>query len=150
MRWKLITWLTIKATELSNLVLKQIVWPYQFEAYQHMSQNSLGYKYQAYLKRHKIEYKPNLIKHDMKHIILGYDMKMPGELEIVAFLIGNKSYNKIGVIYLLICLLIVPEYSLKLVKHYKRGKAAKCLKHYRIDSFVEADLNKTREFLNIK
>lgn len=149
MRWRIATWLTIQATELSGFILKNRAWPYALSDYKHLPKNSLGYHYYTCISEHKIDYKPNLVKHDMKHIILGYDMSIQNELNIVAFLIGNNSYNKFGVIYLLVCLLIVPEHSIKLIKHYKRGKTAKCLKNYQIELFVEADIKKTRKLLNI-
>lgn len=149
MRWKIATWLTIQATELSGFFLSNRPWPYALTDYEHLPKNTLGYHYHTCIAEHQIEYKPNLIKHDMKHIILGYDMTIQNELNIVAFLIGNNSYNKFGVIYLIVCLLIVPEYSVKLIKHYKRGKAANRLKDYNIESFVETDLIKIRKLLNI-
>ena len=91
MRWKLVIWLTVQATNLSNFLLKNRGWKYTFKDYKKMPKNTLGFQYYAYLQKNKLSYKPNLIKHDIKHILLGYEMKMPGEMDIVAFLIGNKS-----------------------------------------------------------
>ena len=149
MRWKLVTWLTIQATELSGFLLRNRAWRYDLSDYEKMPGNTLGGQYYLYLKRHQITFKANLVKHDMKHIILGYEMKMPGELDIVAFLIGNKSFNKTGVVYLFICLLIVPEYLPKLRYHYRRGKQAHCLRDYDLSQLVEVDLNTIRKNLNI-
>ncbi len=149
MRWKFVTWLTIQATELSGLVLRERDWPYDLSDYGKMKKGSLGFKYYQCINSKKIEYKAKLIKHDMKHLILGYDMTIKDELNIVAFLLGNKSANKVSIFYLLICLLIVPEYIPKLTKHYKRGKAAQRLKNYNLSVFVEQDLIIIRDKLNI-
>jgi ubiquinone biosynthesis protein Coq4 len=149
MRWQLVTWLTIQATELSDILLKNRNWKYKLSDYQRMAKGTLGHTYWQYIHDNQIEYKPNLIKHDMKHIILGYEMKMPAELDIVAFLVGNKSYNKVAVVYLLVCLLIVPEYALKLKPHYQRGQQARCLRDFDLRDFVEKDLKTIRKHLNI-
>ena len=149
-RWKIVTWLTIQATEISGLVLKERNWPFQPSDYSKMHKTSLGYHNHICISSQKIEYKANLIKHDMKHIILGYDMTIKNELNIVAFLIGNKSANKVSIFYLIVCLMFVPDYLPKLRKHYNRGKTAKRLKNYDLSIFVTQDLQETRNHLNIK
>jgi hypothetical protein len=93
MRWKLVEWLTVKATDLSDLLLSSRHWNYTLKDCSEMPTNSLGYGLYDYLEKTNLSYKPNLIRHDMKHILLNYEMKMPDELKIHAFLIGNKSYN---------------------------------------------------------
>ncbi|MFD1551060.1 hypothetical protein [Putridiphycobacter roseus] len=149
MRWKIVEWLTIQATNLSDFLLRNRSWKYQYSDYVDLPKNTIGYHYYAYLRKNKLTYKPNLIKHDIKHILLGYGMKMPGEMEIVAFLIGNKSYNKVGVLYLFTCLLIVPEYLPQLVQHYKRGKNATCLREINLEDIIDKDLTTVRIALNI-
>ncbi|MDX1350438.1 MAG: hypothetical protein R3279_09335 [Putridiphycobacter sp.] len=149
MRWRLVTWLTIQATELSGYLLAERNWKYVLADYQTMPTNSVGRLYYNCIEAKTIEYKPNLVKHDMKHIILGYNMDIKNELNIIAFLIGNKSHNKVGLIYLLVCLCIVPEYIPKLRKHYQRGKQSKRLRDFEIDSFVEMNINDVRNTLNI-
>ena len=149
MRWKLVTWLTIQATEVSGIVLKDRDWPHKAEDYGLMPKLSVGHQYSKLISSKTIEYKPNLVKHDMKHIILGYDMNIRNELNIVAFLIGNRSSNKVSIFYLIICLLIVPEYLFQLKKHFKRGRSANRLKDYNIASLVEHDLKSVRQILNI-
>ena len=93
-----------------------------------MSEESLGFKLHTYLLKTNLTYKPNLIRHDLKHILLNYEMKMPDELKIHAFLIGNKSYNLMGIFYLFICIVIVPEIIPVLIKEYKRGQKVTCFK----------------------
>jgi ubiquinone biosynthesis protein Coq4 len=114
-----------------------------------MPSNSLGYGLFDYLEKTNLTYKPNLIRHDMKHILLNYEMKMPVELKIHAFLIGNKSYNLMGIIYLIICVIIVPEIIPDLKKEYVRGQNATCLKNIDLQHYIKNDLNETRLQLSI-
>ncbi len=149
MRWKLVTWLTVKATDLSNILLKPRDWDTNISTYKAMPTNSLGLLYFNYLKQHNISFKPNLIRHDMKHILLGYEMEMPDELKIHAFLIGNKSYNLMGIFYLMICLLFVPEIIPRLYQEYKRGQYAVCLKDIDLQQFIDHDISIVRRKFRI-
>jgi len=149
MRWKFVTWLTVQATNLSNIILKSRRWNFDLKDFETMPECSLGYQLQLYLKRNFIEFKPNLIRHDIKHILLGYEMKMPDELKIHAFLLGNKSYNSLGMIYLLVCILIVPEIIPKLVSENKRGKNADCLHAIILQDYLTQDINSLRQKFNI-
>jgi ubiquinone biosynthesis protein Coq4 len=149
MRWKLVEWLTVKATDLSDLLLSSRNWDYTITDCSEMPKNSLGYGLYDYLEKTNLSYRPNLIRHDMKHILLDYEMKMPDELKIHAFLIGNKCYNLMGIIYLGICVLIVPEIIPELKQEYKRGQKAKCLKNIDLQQFVKQDIKNVRKHLLI-
>lgn len=144
MRWKLITWLTVQATNLSNLLLSSRDWNYNMEDLALMPDNSLGHGLYDYLKEANLSFKPNLIRHDIKHILLNYDMKMPDELKIHAFLIGNRSYNAMGIIYLMVCVCIVPEILPKLKQEYIRGKQATCLKAIDLKAYVTVETELVR------
>ena len=148
-RWKLVTRLTIWATNLSNIILRDRNWSFQLNDFMKMPINSLGRNLYDYLIKTDLSYKPNLIRHDMKHILLNYEMKMPDELKIHAFLIGNKTYNFMGIIYLIISTCIVPEIIPTLIQAYKRGKKAVRLKNIDIQDYVTKDIEWTRQVLNI-
>ena len=149
MRWKLVEWLTIQATNLSNVLLSSRNWKYTMNDFHNMPKNSLGYGLYEYLNKTNLTFKPNLIRHDIKHILLNYEMKMPDELKIHAFLIGNKNYNSMGIVYLIICVLIVPEIIPTLKKEYLRGKKAVCLKDIDLQQYIKMDKNLVRKSLLI-
>ncbi len=148
-RWKIVNWLTIKVTNFSNFLLRSRNWKYTAEDFKLMPKHSLGKNLYDYLKKNNISYKPNLIRHDIKHILLGYEMKMPDELKIHAFLIGNRSYNAFGILYLIICTLFVPEIIPDLKKEFIRGRSAQCLKKIDLQKLVHHDINNVRKILII-
>ena len=148
-RWQFINWLSVKATNLSNLLLQERTWQYNMDDCSKMKTNSLGHSLFKYLDENNFTFEPNLIRHDMKHILLNYEMKIEDELRLHAFLIGNKSYNLMGIVYLLTCLLIVPEMIMKLKKDYKKGKTATTLKHIQLQNYATYDLTTLRQKLNI-
>lgn len=149
MRWKLVRWLTIKATDLSNVLIKDRNWNYSFEDYRQMPENSLGRELYLYMIKNEISFKPNLVRHDLKHILLGYEMKMPDELKIHAFLIGNRCINPMGIVYLIICTLIVPEVIPQLRTAFKRGKIAKSFRKVNLQDLVPAQLIECQNQLKI-
>jgi ubiquinone biosynthesis protein Coq4 len=149
MRWKIVTWITILATNMSHILVRKRPQPYSFEDYAKMPKGSLGKTYYLYLKAQKIPFKPNLIRHDLKHVLLNYKMNMPDELRIHAFLLGNRSYNPMAIAYLITCLTIVPDFYTKLKKDFARGRKTICLKKVDLQGYVLLDLHKCRTILNI-
>ncbi len=114
-----------------------------------MPKASLGNELYLYLIKHNISFKPNLIRHDIKHILLGYEMDMPDELKIHSFLIGNRSYNTMGILYLIICTAIIPETIPSLILAYKRGKKADCMKRINFYPLVRKPLIECQQKLKL-
>ena len=149
MRWKLVTWITIFATNLSHILVRKRPQSYAFKEYGQMAEGSLGRTYFQYLKSQNIPFKANLIRHDLKHVILGYKMNMPDELRIHAFLLGNRSYNLMAIAYLCLCVMIVPETLNMLKKDFKRGRGTECLKRIKFQDYVHNNLENCRKKFKI-
>jgi len=148
-RWQFINWLSLKANNLSDSLLQDRFWEYSLDDYSELNKDTLGYSLYIYLDENNLTFKSKLIRHDMKHILLNYEMKIEDELRLHAFLIGNKSYNLLGIIYLTTCTLFVHEMIIKLKTDYKKGKSAKRLKHVQLPNFATSNLNELRDSLNI-
>lgn len=148
-RWKIVEWLTIKATDLSGLLLRDRKINLTFTDFCNFPKQSLGRCYYEKLLADNIPFNPRLIRHDLKHILLQYDMKMPDELRIHAFLIGNRSYNWMAIIYLLVCVMIVPESIKELKTDYKRGKKAVKLKSINFLPMLNVELEECQKQFNI-
>jgi len=149
MRWIIVKIITKIATYFSNILIRKRKQYLPFEAYSKLPEKSLGRTFYRYLKQEKIRFKPNLIRHDLKHILLGYEMKMPDELKINAFLLGNRYYNPLGIVYMCICLLLVPEILPDLKKDFRRGRTAKSLKSIDLGKYLSADVEQIRQQLQI-
>ena len=61
----------------------------------------------------------------------------------------NKSYNLLGIVYLVTCTLFVPEMIFKLRIDHRKGKATKKLKHVELQNFAKYNLKELRETLNV-
>lgn len=140
MRWKLVTWLTIQATNMSDWLLRKRKWIWTETDYRNLEKGTIGKELITYMDENKIPFKPNLVRHDLKHIVLGYRMNMPDELRIHAFLIGNRCYNPLAVIYLLLCVSIVPEIIPTLKKDFLRGRKTVCLRSIQLEDHITHNL----------
>ena len=149
MRWRIVSWITVQATRLSGVLIRKREVPYEFYAFSKMPSGSLGLTYYETLKTAKLSFQPNLIRHDLKHILLGYSMDMRDELKIHAFLIGNKSYNPLAIAYLFLCLLIVPEMIPSLKQDYLRGKKTPPIRKINLNDWLFTSLSDCRTELNI-
>ncbi len=149
MRWKIVIWITLIATNLSHILLRKRKQHYTFEDYANMPQNSLGKTYHTWLNEAQLSFKPNLVRHDLKHVLLEYRTEMSDELRITAFLIGNRCYNPLSIAYLGLCLCIVPEAIKWLYNDFKRGRKSTCLKYVVLQDYVKMNLIACRKQLNI-
>lgn len=149
-RWQLVSWLTLKATDFSHWLLRNRKWNLSAEDYRNMPANSTGKKLVTYMDSVHISFNPCLVKHDLKHILSGYEMITPHELRIQAFLLGNRCTNAMSVIYLAICTAIVPEYVAQLKKDFQRGRKAICLKKLNLEALAPLDLKVCQQNLRIE
>lgn len=149
MRWKFVKWLTVKATDLSDFLLRKRVWNHTMQDYKNMPENSLGKNLADYMEKNNIPFKPNLVRHDLKHIVLGYEMNMPDELRIHSFLLGNRCYNLMSIAYLMVCVVVVPEIIPTLRKDFKRGRKAKRLREINLEKYLKNDLNECQKLWNL-
>jgi hypothetical protein len=78
-----------------------------------------------------------------------YEIKMPNELKIHDFLIGNKNYNSIEIVYLIICILIVSEIIPTLRKEYLRSEKAVYLKDIDLQQYIKMNKYLVRKSLSI-
>lgn len=149
MRWRIVIWITIQATRLSGTLIRKREQIYEFEEFSTMPMGSLGRTYYETLIFEELTFQPNLIRHDLKHVLLDYSMAIKDELKIHAFLIGNQSYNPLAILYLLLCLTIVPEMIPALRHDFKRGKKTPSLRMINLNDWLLKDMKECRHQLKI-
>lgn len=149
MRWKFVTWITLIATYFSDILIKNRPQYFTLESCKNMPKNSLGYSLYHRLTSQNLKFKPNLVRHDLKHVLLNYKMNMPDELRICAFMLGNRSQNIMSTSYLIICTLFVPEIIGTLKKDFKRGRLSDCLKNVEFHKHLQLPLSTCRKQFNI-
>ena len=75
---------------------------------------------------------PKFSNHDLKHVVLDYDMRLEEEIRMQAYLIGNGNYT-------LPCLIILsagifyPKLWPSLLEHYKQGKESNSIFNLKLE-----------------
>jgi len=86
---------------------------------------------------------PKFENHDLKHVILEYEMTMKDEIRMQAYLVGNGNYTLPCLVFLTLGL-FYPTVWLDLPKEYKIGKSSKSIHYLTLDNCMDKDLLETR------
>lgn len=148
-RWRLAKKLSVHATNFSGWLLRNRKWQYDEMDYRNLPEGTVGKELINYMDKIGITFKPNLVKHDIKHIITGYQMKTKDEIKIQAFLLGNRCTNWFSIIYLFVNLLLLPEIISEAMKDYNRGKKAVRLRTIHLENLAKQNLRQIRTELRL-
>jgi hypothetical protein len=86
---------------------------------------------------------PKFENHDLKHVVLGYEMTMKDEIKMQAYLVGNGNFTFPCLIFLSLGL-FYPSIWLDLPREYKIGKSSKSIFYLTLDNCMEKDLNEIK------
>lgn len=108
----------------------------------HCKEGTIGKELWYFLQKNKFELVPYYEKHDLKHVILGYDTDPADEMRMQAFMFGNCGFPVFISIVYVFFVIWTPEMWKDIATHYKMGKLVKPLKNYRIEDIGEQNLRK--------
>lgn len=86
---------------------------------------------------------PKFENHDLKHVILEYEMTMKDAIRMQAYLVGNGNFTLPCLIFLSLGL-FYPSIWLDLPNEYKTGKKSKSIHYLTLDNCMNFDLFETR------
>jgi Coenzyme Q (ubiquinone) biosynthesis protein Coq4 len=104
-----------------KFVRRPLKFPYTRETLMTMEKGTLGNDLHLFLASKKLELLPYYAKHDIKHILFGYDTTDEGEVCLQCFMLGNKHLSFPVAATVLYGFFTMPEYWQKFIKAYKRG-----------------------------
>ncbi len=87
-------------------------------------EGTLGKDISNCLLLHGLRELPHYKDHDMKHVLLGYDMTSVDEIRLQAFMIGNGNYSFSALALFTGGALLLPEEWKTLYQDFQRGKKA--------------------------
>ncbi|MES2330874.1 MAG: hypothetical protein V4539_14830 [Bacteroidota bacterium] len=96
--------------------------PYSKEELKQMGEGTVGKDLADFLRDKQLELMPHYARHDMKHVILGYDTTEEGELCLQSFMLGNGRFSFPVLATVLFGLLTAPEYWNIMYMSYRKGK----------------------------
>ncbi|MFZ1527133.1 MAG: Coq4 family protein [Ferruginibacter sp.] len=119
------------ALPLLKLLRRPEVFPYTMEALQQFPANSLGKDLHDFLGNKQLALLPYYARHDMKHILLGYDTTDDGEVCLQCFMLGNGHISFPVLATVIYGLVTMPEHWKLFKAAYKRGKKAPELENWK-------------------
>ena len=132
LRSGLLVWLTHKmALPVLKLIRKPELFPYSVETLQSFPDGSLGKDLVNFLEAKELQLLPYYARHDIKHILLGYDTTEEGEGCLQCFMLGNNHLSFPVLATVTYCLVTMPEHWSKFIRAFNRGRTAPAISHWK-------------------
>ena len=119
------------ALPILKVIRKPELFPYTRQQLLQMQEGTLGKELIIMLDKNKLELLPYYAKHDIKHILLGYDTTDKGEVCLQCFMLGNGHVSFPVLITVLFGIVAVPEHWSSFKAAYKMGKQSNPIENWR-------------------
>ncbi|QNH63145.1 hypothetical protein [Hymenobacter sediminicola] len=116
----------------------------QLTQLQALPPGTLGRGVADILARYNLQLIPHYENHDLKHVLLGYDMTPEDELKLKAFMLGNGDYS-ITCIGFLALALLTPELWPELTEHFRRGRHTLPVRHWSLTEYATQQVEQLRD-----
>jgi hypothetical protein len=113
-----------------KFVRRPLLFHYNNNDLKQMEEGTLGKDLYNFLLYKKLDLLPYYAKHDIKHILLGYDTTDDGEVCLQCFMLGNKHLSFPVAATVLYGFFTMPECWKKFIIAFKRGKKATSLHNW--------------------
>jgi hypothetical protein len=148
-RSKILVYLTHNmALPFLKFVRKPQKFPHTRDTLMQMKEGTLGNDLHIFLKEKKLDLLPYYAKHDVKHILLGYDTTDEGEVCLQCFMMGNNHISFPVVATVLYGFFTMPEYWKKFIVAYKRGAKATSLADWKWFTLMEIETIYLKQKIN--
>lgn len=124
-------------------------WPFSHEDLFQMPKGSIGNDLAHYLDSHGFRLVEKYELHDVKHILLGYEMDTIGEIRLQFYLFGNGNQTLPVILSMAFGLCIIPEHFITFYRDLKRGEKAKPISELDYSVLVLENTKQVQQNLNI-
>lgn len=132
-----LVWLTHKmALPLLRHIRKPQKFLYTKEDLSKMDNGTLGKDLVRMLDENKLDLLPYYVKHDIKHILLGYSTTGEGEVCLQCFMLGNGHISFPVAATVCFGLFTMPEYWVMFFKAFKRGRKSASIENWQWHSLL--------------
>jgi ubiquinone biosynthesis protein Coq4 len=126
--------------------------PYSLAALSGLAEGTLGKDLFNFIDTKDLTLLTHYARHDMKHIVLGYDTTEEGELCLQSFMLGNGRVSFPVLATVLFGCCTAPEYWKKMMQAYQKGR--QCIPIHAWDWFalvpVKTEVLRNKIFINHK
>ena len=113
-----------------KLIRKPEKFPHTKDELQQLPDGILGKDLINMLNAKKLPLLSYYVKHDIKHILLGYDTTDEGEVCLQCFMLGNGHISFPVFITVVFGFVTIPEHWSKFIQAYQRGKRSAKISHW--------------------
>jgi ubiquinone biosynthesis protein Coq4 len=131
-----------------KLVRKPKPFPFSREQLLQMPENTLGKKLIDMLEEKKLQLLPYYAKHDIKHIILGYDTTDEGEVCLQCFMLGNRHLSFPVAATVAYGFFTMPEHWSVFAKAFERGKQCPPIEGWKWFEILQEPVYKLQHKIN--
>ncbi|GGB74210.1 hypothetical protein GCM10007424_12660 [Flavobacterium suaedae] len=106
-----------------------------------MTDGTLGKAISNCLRDNNLSLVPGYESHDLKHVILGYEMTPVDEIRMQAFMLGNRNYTLPCFIILIFGMVLLPSKWSLFFKDFNKGRNAKPIALWSVEEYADKDLS---------
>jgi len=108
---------------------------------------TLGKEIANCLDAHDLTLVPKFESHDLKHVLLNYQMTPEDEIRMQAFMIGNGNYSFPSFAIFIFGILLLPELGFTFYADFKKGRTTIPISKWTIENFADRNLMELRSIL---
>lgn len=110
-----------------------------------LPEGTVGFDIVKCLDENELTLVPKYESHDMKHVLLGYEMTPVDEIRMQAFMLGNGNYSFPCFAILTFGILLLPDEWKTLYQDFKKGRASKKIKTWGIEAHATCNSEELRK-----
>ena len=147
-RTAVLVFLTHKlALPLIKHVRKRPAFTFTKEELSCLPSGTLGNDLFQFLDERELPLLPHYARHDLKHVLLGYDTTDEGEACLQSFMLGNGRISFPVLATVLYSFCTMPEYWSKMKDAYRAGKKCESIHGWKWNELMKARTDKLRQVL---
>ncbi len=119
------------ALPILKLIRKPVLFPYSMEELKRFPVETMGNDLAVFLEEKGLDLLPYYAKHDIKHILLGYDTTDDGEVCLQCFMLGNRHTSFPVMATVMYGIVTMPGYWSLFWQAFKRGRNCKPIENWK-------------------
>lgn len=124
-RSTILVFLTHKiALPMLRIFRRPAAFQYGMKELEEFPEGSLGKDLYYFLAKRKLPLLKHYARHDLKHVLLGYDTTDEGEACLQSFMLGNGRVSFPVLATVLYSFITMPEYWVKMKRAFRQGRAS--------------------------
>lgn len=112
-----------------------------------MKVGTLGKEMADCLDKYQLNLIPKYESHDLKHVLLGFEMTPEDEIRLQAFMLGNGNYSPPSLAIFVFGAILLPDLWTTFHADFQKGRNSIPIAHWTIEEYASANLNELKSTL---